>query len=134
MILIRDIRVGGKKTVTLEMCSEEFSKISHLFTNHYSLSIFRPAYPSAKRPLNLQFSHKGYCWTLYAIKRTNHRFLPGEGVYYEFFGSCGDSEFGRGWNDTSRGGNIRAARDVYNQFLKFIEEQPGTITGVKYGI
>ena len=111
---IRYTTYGSKKSVTLKLSEEQFSKISHLF-NEQGKPIYK----------ELDFNHNGYKWT---IGRSKHiAVVEGQEINsYSLFGTCGDSTFGTvPWYFRQQYyGNIRAGREILGKFIEkyFIDQ------------
>jgi hypothetical protein len=135
MIELKEISYNKKKSLSMEMSSDEFEKIIHLFehidvNNRTKITAYRPK----SKLLNFTYDSSvwsGMKWTLYAMGTTDSK----NRKVYTIFGRCGDYGFGKmGWWDCKHPGNIRAARSVYKQFQEMLSTKVGSITGELYGI
>ena len=112
--------------MTLYMDEQEFSTISHLFRDWMKTKVAE--YYICNSDL-LRFGHRGYKWSLHAMKRVT---ADGE-IRYHIFGTCGDYGFGHGMACRNPG-NIRAARAIYKKFFELLDKKSGTVAGELYGI
>jgi len=136
MIELKEIFYDKKKSLSMEMDSDEFEKIRHLFI---SVNVDKRsriwAYRANSDLLHFTYNSPKWAnmkWSLYAMGT-----MEDKRMIYKIFGRCGDYAFGvRGWWgwDVKHYGNIRAARSVYKQFQEMIDTKSGAITGELYGI
>ena len=135
MIELKEISYDKKKSLSMEMDSDEFESIRHLFI---SVNVDKRSRIWGYRPNSdlLSFNYNsmhwsGMKWSLYAVGTKDDK----QQMVYKIFGRCGDYGFGtRGWWDCKHPGNIRAARSVYKQFQEMLSAKFGAVTGEKYGI
>lgn len=119
-ITVKDMKFS-KPTLGMLVTPRAFSKFSHLFDEQG-----RPASEI------LHFSHNGYAWKLHSHRITS---VSSEIARIRIYGVCGDYSFGHtpSYMKSSLGGNKRAARAIYTEFLQRLVEKRGVITGAKFG-
>jgi hypothetical protein len=126
-IVLKEIR-HNKKTLGLYMSEQAFSNISSLF-EHHAGNFYRGKDKSTTMGI------KGYAWSLHAYA---YKSYEGDKLItkYAIYGTCGDSSFGPAPSYCAKkyGGNIRAARIFYNEFLKYIQDNKFALIGKKFGI
>jgi hypothetical protein len=117
-ITVKDLKFA-RPTLGMTVTSRAFSKFSHLFD-----------YEGRPASEILHFSHGGYAWKLYA-----HKISSGRITLIRIYGVCGDYSFGHtpSYMKSSLGGNKRAARAIYTEFLHRLVEKRGVIIGAKFG-
>lgn len=98
----RETKIGSKKAFILQLTEAGLAKVKKDFNNNGKFLDHKKEYNSG-----------GYAWKLsiWKEKRSN---------YYKMFGTSGDYTFGSfpAFFRTKLSGNIKAAKDVYNQFIK----------------
>jgi hypothetical protein len=99
---IRETKINSKKAIILQLTDAGLAKVKKDFKDNGKFLDHKKEYSAG-----------GYAWKLSIWKQKM-------GDYYKMFATSGDYTFGSfpAFFNTKLSGNIKAAKDVYNQFIK----------------